>query len=130
MCNTEESPNSTCTVQPESENIPLSPHEDAVHHEAVPKNVKIPSHQRLVTVPNDTSGDEAHSFVLSATLSTIPNAGRGLYLTYRGPNAYWTVPDYVDLGRYSPHKPSDIKRDFMMEIKNFIYNDKPSEWDL
>ena len=116
-------------VLPESENIPLT-HPDAVHHQETSRSVKIPGHQRLVTLPNSTRGEDPHTFVLSVYISTIPNAGRGLYLTYRGPNAYWTVPDYIDLGCYAPHQASDIKQDFIMEIKNFLYDDQPSEWSF
>ena len=114
-------------IHPESEDIPLT-HPDAVHHRETAKKVIIPSHQRLVSVPNYRTGADPHTFVLSVFLSTIPNAGRGLYLTYRGPDAQWKVPDYIDLGRYGPHTASDIKQDFMMEVKNFLYRDHPSEW--
>ena len=114
-------------IHPETEDIPLT-HPDAVHHGETAKKVIIPSHQRLVSVPNFRTGADPHTFVLSVFLSTIPNAGRGLYLTYLGPDAQWKVPDYIDLGRYGPHTASDIKQDFVMEAKNFLFRDLPSEW--
>jgi len=114
-------------IYPESEDILLT-HPAAVHHGETVKKMTIPSHQRLLRVPNYRTGADPHTFVLSVSRSTIPNSGRGLYLTYRGPDAQWKVPDYIDLGRYGPHKASDIKEDFLMEVKNFVYRDRPSEW--
>jgi hypothetical protein len=105
---------------PISEHIPLS-HPSAVQHKRPPKEfkLKIPDYQRLLTIPNETLGEPPHVLVLSVAASTIPNGGRGLYCTYRGPSAYWKVSDYVDLGCYGPHTANDIKPDYIMEIKNF-----------
>jgi len=105
---------------PVSEHIPLS-HPSAVQHKRPPKEfkLKIPDYQRLLTIPNETPGEPPHVLVLSVAASTIPNGGRGLYCTYRGPGAYWKVSDYVDLGCYGPHTANDIKPDYIMEIKNF-----------
>ena len=105
---------------PISEHIPLS-HPSAVQHKRPPKEfkLKIPDYQRLLTIPNETPGEPPHVLVLSVAASTIPNGGRGLYCTYRGPSAYWKVSDYVDLGCYGPHTANDIKPDYIMEIKNF-----------
>ena len=105
---------------PQSEHIPLS-HTSAVQHKPPPQKfkLKIPNYQRLLTIPNEAPGEPPHILVLSVAASTIPNGGRGLYCTYRGPNAYWKVSNYVDLGCYGPHTANDIKRDNIMEIKNF-----------
>lgn len=105
---------------PVSKHIPLS-HPSAVQHKRPPKEfkLKIPDYQRLLTIPNETPGEPPHVLVLSVAASTIPNGGRGLYCTYRGPSAYWKVSDYVDLGCYGPHTANDIKPDYIMEIKNF-----------
>ena len=105
---------------PISEHIPLS-HPSSVQHKRPPKEfkLKIPDYQRLLTIPNETPGEPPHVLVLSVAASTIPNGGRGLYCTYRGPSAYWKVSDYVDLGCYGPHTANDIKPDYIMEIKNF-----------
>jgi hypothetical protein len=105
---------------PQSEHIPLS-HPSAVQHKAPPHKfkLKIPDYQRLLTIPNEAPGEPPHILVLSVAASTIPNGGRGLYCTYRGPNAYWKVSNYVDLGCYGPHTANDIKPDYIMEIKNF-----------
>mmetsp|Transcript_31826 Transcript_31826/g.93480 ORF Transcript_31826/g.93480 Transcript_31826/m.93480 type:complete len:1091 (+) Transcript_31826:287-3559(+) len=116
---------------PQSKHIPLS-HSSAVKHKPPPKHfkLKIPDYQRLLTIPNESPGEPPHVLVLSVTASTIPNGGRGLYCTYRGPNAHWKVSDYVDLGCYGPHTANDIKPDYIMEIKNFLYFDHPSEWSF
>lgn len=105
---------------PQSEHIPLS-HSSAVPHKAPPQEfkLKIPDYQRLLTIPNEAPGEPPHILVLSVAASTIPSGGRGLYCTYLGPNAYWKVSEYVDLGCYAPHTANDIKRDYIMEIKNF-----------
>ena len=105
---------------PQSEHIPLS-HSSAVQHKPPPQKfkLKIPDYQRLLTIPNEAPGEPPHILVLSVAASTIPNGGRGLYCTYRGPNAHWKVSEYVDLGCYAPHTANDIKRDYIMEIKNF-----------
>ena len=105
---------------PQSEHIPLS-HSSAVQHKPPPQKfkLKIPDYQRLLTIPNEAPGEPPHILVLSVAASTIPNGGRGLFCTYRGPNAYWKVSEYVDLGCYGPHTANDIKRDYIMEIKNF-----------
>ena len=105
---------------PQSEHIPLS-HSSAVQHKPPPQKfkLKMPDYQRLLTIPNEAPGEPPHILVLSVAASTIPNGGRGLYCTYRGPNAHWKVSEYVDLGCYAPHTANDIKRDYIMEIKNF-----------
>eukprot|EP00562_Extubocellulus_spinifer_P020256 CAMPEP_0178601200 /NCGR_PEP_ID=MMETSP0697-20121206/34270_1 /TAXON_ID=265572 /ORGANISM="Extubocellulus spinifer, Strain CCMP396" /LENGTH=170 /DNA_ID=CAMNT_0020239261 /DNA_START=31 /DNA_END=540 /DNA_ORIENTATION=+ len=95
-----------------------------------PKNMTIPSHQLIFRVPNSRTGAEPHTFVLSVSLSTIPGAGRGLYLTYRGPDEEWKVPDYIDLGLYGPHTEFDIKTYVSMEVKSFLYDQRPSEWSF
>lgn len=116
-------------ICPTSHDISLT-HAQAVDHREKGKKLMIPNHQRLLTVPNCRTGAEAHTFVLSVSLSTIRNAGRGLHLAYRGPDTQWKVSDYVDLGLYGPHRASDIKEDFMMQIKSFIYHNHPSEWSF
>lgn len=115
---------------PTSEEITPS-HPDATDHaldEIERTELRIPTLQRILTIDHEEAGMESHKFVLSVSISSIPNAGRGLYLTYKGPDDVFKVPSYIDLGRYGPHQASDIKQDFVLEVKNFLYNDKPTEW--
>ena len=119
--------------QPKSEDIDSS-HPDAeadcTISAYVVRHLKFPSLQRLLSIPHSNSKKDDHRFVLSVSLSSIPNAGRGLFLTYKGPDKVFRLPGYIDLGCYGPHKASDLKRDFLLDAKNFVFCDRPSEWSF
>lgn len=96
---------------------------------------------------------DGEKLCLTVDTSTIPNSGKGLFLTYLGNSnddddddddidddtnsnsninnnsnnvKKWTPSQIVDLGVYSPHTESDIKPKHIMEVKFFLYDQYPS----
>mmetsp|Transcript_20526 Transcript_20526/g.25373 ORF Transcript_20526/g.25373 Transcript_20526/m.25373 type:complete len:838 (-) Transcript_20526:28-2541(-) len=93
--------------------------------------------------------------ILSIHQSTIKNAGYGLFLTFEGPvndnvsggdddgydggddsccsaatttTTRWKTSAFCDLGRYGPLCAADIKSRVAMEMKNFFFEEAPSDW--
>jgi len=72
--------------------------------------------------------DNGDRLLLSIDKSLIPNSGRGLFLEYLGPRSQLYTTHLMDLGVYAPIDAQGIKKKNIMELKNFLFEQHPSEW--
>ena len=71
--------------------------------------------------------------IVQAKPSTIPNAGKGVFITCtslvgRGRNLNLKAGELLDLGVYAPFQPQDTKKNHTFNLKNFLFASICGEW--
>ena len=71
--------------------------------------------------------------IVQAKTSTIPNAGKGVFITCtsllgRGRNLNLKAGELLDLGVYAPFQPQDTKKNHTFNLKNFLFASICGEW--